>query len=123
MTLKNVTQAQDTETPAEKQPKEKTGSRNKHLLLITSLVFGGSLIGCIVVGFSLPKPGQRTPHMSAGKPYPDDDPEPEVRNHLQKLNRKIFLGNTSLYKNKRFLGKEIYSKEICLISIIIIIES
>ena len=83
LALENVTQAKDTETPAEEKPKENTGSRNKHLLIITSLVFAGSLIGCIVIGFSLPKPGQRTPHMSAGKPYPDDDPEPEVRNHYK----------------------------------------
>ena len=42
--------------------------------------------------------------MSAGKPYPDDDPEPEVRNHYRKLTVKMFIGNTSLYKDKRFLG-------------------
>jgi len=68
---------EDPEKPAGKTSKEDSGSHNKHLLLITSLVFGGSFIGCIVVGFSLPKPGPRTPHMSAGKSYPDDDSDPE----------------------------------------------
>ena len=73
-----VTRNKEPDEAVEKKSKEESGSHNKHLLLITSLVFGGSLIGCIVVGFSLPKPGPRTPHMSAGKTYPDDDPDQEV---------------------------------------------
>jgi len=103
---------EETETPAEEKPKEKTGNRNKHLLLITSLVFGGSLIGCIVVGFSLPKPGQRTPHMSAGKPYPDDDPEPEeipayikIKDFLVEMYPGVKAGTVWILSNGWYLTK------------------